>query len=428
MRISEADQIVQPLVSYMKKGPGIQDLEVAGSFRRRKETVGDIDLLAVCDKPEPLMRYFTEYEGARRIESAGETRGTIVLRSGLHVDLRVVPRPSYGAALYYFTGSKEHNVAIRKRGVERGLKINEYGVFRVPKGKAEDTGEPEEGERIAGETEESVFASVGLPFIPPELREDRGEIAAAEANRLPDLITRSEIRGDLQLHSTWSDGRDSIRAMAEACRDLGYQYFSVTDHSQRVRVTGGMDEAKLEEQWDEIDEVRRQVEGIHLFRSMEVDILRDGSLDLDDEHLRGLDIVLVSVHSYMSLPKKAQTDRIVKAISHPSVHILAHPTGRRINLRPPYDVDVEEVLRAAKENHVAVELNANPERLDLDDVHVFRARELGVPVVISTDAHATEHLEYMRYGVEQARRGWLEKGDVLNTRTLKQLRTWLEKK
>jgi DNA polymerase (family 10) len=375
------------------------------------------------------MEHFTRYEGASRVEAAGETRGTIVLRTGLHVDLRVVPRESYGAALHYLTGSKEHTVAVRKRAVERGLKVNEYGVFEVlSEQDARDGSEPDGGRRVAGATEEEVFESVGLAWIPPELRENRGEIEAAQASGLPDLVTPEDIRGDLQMHSTWSDGKESIRSMAGACHDRGYDYMSITDHSQRVAVTRGMDEEKVEEQWKEIAGLRRRLKGIHLFTSMEVDILRDGSLDLDDEHLARLDIVLVSVHSFMDLSRTAQTDRIVKALSHPAVHILGHPTGRRINKRPPYDVDIDEVLKAAREHHVAVELNANPERLDLSDLHALRARELGVPVVISTDAHALKDLEYMRYGVDQARRGWLERRDVLNTKTLKQLQAWLAKK
>jgi DNA polymerase (family 10) len=422
--ISEADQLANPLLEHMSRAPGIEKLEVAGSYRRRKETVGDLDVLAVCKEPGPVMRHFTEYDRAERVESAGKTRGTIVLRSGLHVDLRIVPRASYGAALYYFTGSKEHNIAIRKRGMDRGLKINEYGVFRVRTGKSGKAG-AEEGERVGGREEQDVFDAVGLAWTPPELRENRGEIEAAEKDALPDLVELDDIRGDLQMHSTWSDGKQSIREMAEACRERGYAYMAITDHSKRVTVAGGMDEARAEEQWEEIDRVRAEVDGIDILRSMEVDILLDGSLDLDEEHLERLDVVVVSVHSFMDLPKRQQTRRIVKAIGHPAVHILAHPTGRLVNVREPYDLDLEEVLHAAREHHVAVELNAHPERLDLSDVHVFRARELGVPVVIDTDAHSTDGLRFMRYGVEQARRGWLESKDVLNTKTIRQLRKWL---
>lgn len=423
--IAVADQLVRPLLTHMADAPGVESLDVAGSYRRRKETVGDIDLLAVCEEPGPVMEHFTAYERASRVESAGDTRGTIVLRGGLHVDLRIVPRESYGAALHYFTGSKEHNIAVRRRGVERGLKINEYGVFRVPKGKSAGKGRPDEGRRVGGDEEGDVFAAVGLDWVPPELRENRGEIEAAERKALPDLVELDDIRGDLQMHSTWSDGKASIREMAEACRELGYAYMAITDHSRRVTVAGGMDEKKAERQWKEIARVRKEVDGIHIFRSMEVDILKDGSLDLDDEHLEELDIVLVSVHSFMDLTKKQQTARIVKAISHLAVHILAHPTGRMVNVREPYEVDLEEVLHAAKEHGVAVEANAHPERLDLGDIHIHRARELGVPVVIDTDAHSPDGLRFMRYGLDQGRRGWLEKKDVLNTKTLGQLEKWL---
>ncbi|NIP57278.1 MAG: DNA polymerase III, partial [Gemmatimonadetes bacterium] len=253
--ISEADQLVKPLLEYMERAPGIEKLEVAGSYRRRKETVGDIDILAVCDESGPVMEHFTEYDAVKRVEAAGETRGTIVLRTGLHVDLRIVPAESYGAALHYFTGSKEHNVAVRKRGVERGLKINEYGVFEVPKGKEAEETEPTEGKRVGGDEEDDVFGTVELVWIPPELRENRGEIEAAEEDELPDLVEVDDIRGDLQMHSTWSDGKASIREMAEACRERGYAYLAITDHSQRVSVTGGMDEERAEEQWEEIEEV-----------------------------------------------------------------------------------------------------------------------------------------------------------------------------
>jgi len=427
--LAEADALVEPLLAYMDEAPGLQRIEVAGSYRRRKETVGDVDLLVVSAEPGGVTDHFVSYPRVERVEMAGESRATVVLRTGLQVDLRVVPGEAYGAALHYFTGSKEHNVAIRKRGVERGLRINEYGVFRVEEDEAPreaEEADPEAGERVGGETEADVFEAVGLVWIPPELREDRGEIEAAAGGELPELVTGEEIRGDLQMHSTWSDGKHSIRAMAEACRDRGYAYMAITDHSQRVTVAGGLDAERLEAQWAEIDGVRKEVEGLEIFRSMEVDILRDGSLDLDEEHLTGLDLVLVSVHSYFDLPRGEQTQRIVRALAHPEVDILAHPTGRRINRRDPYEVEIEEVLSAAREHGVAVELNAHPERLDLKDLHVYRARELGVPVVISTDAHAREDLRYMRYGVEQARRGWLEASDILNARSLEGFRAWLE--
>ena len=425
-RLGDADRWVEPLLEYMRGAPGVEELDVAGSYRRRKETVGDIDLLVVCDDAGPVMEHFTSYDLVERVTEAGETRGSVVLRPGLQVDLRILPGESYGAALQYFTGSLEHNVKLRKRALDDGLRVSEYGVFEIPEGVDPDEMEPGEGERVAGETEEGVYEALGLVWMPPELREDRGEIEAAGEDDLPDLVELSDVRGDLQMHSTWSDGKNTIETMARACQERGYEYMAITDHSRRVSVAGGLDEDELEEQWREIDGIEEDLE-IEILRSLEVDILKDGSLDLDDEHLEQLDLVLVSVHSYMDLDEAEQTERIVTAVSHPAVHVLAHPTGRRINERQPYDLDVEAVLEAAREHDVAVELNANPERLDLSDRHAFRARELGVPVVISTDAHSTDNLRYMEYGVAQARRGWLEPDDVLNTRSLSELESWLDR-
>ncbi len=425
-RLGDADRWVEPLLEYMGEAPGVEELDVAGSYRRRKETVGDIDLLVACDDAGPVMEHFTSYDLVERVIEAGETRGSVVLRPGLQVDLRILPGESYGAALQYFTGSLEHNVKLRKRALDDGLRVSEYGVFEIPEGVDPDEMEPGEGERVAGETEEGVYEALGLVWMPPELREDRGEIEAAGEDELPDLVELSDIRGDLQMHSTWSDGKNTIETMARACQERGYEYMAITDHSRRVSVAGGLDEDELEEQWKEIDGFEGDLD-IEILRSLEVDILKDGSLDLDDEHLEKLDLVLVSVHSYMDLDGAEQTERIVTAVSHPAVHVLAHPTGRRINERQPYDLDVEAVLEAAREHDVAVELNANPERLDLSDRHVFRARELGVPVVISTDAHSTDNLRYMEYGVAQARRGWLEPDDVLNTRSLSELKKWLDR-
>lgn len=427
-RLVDADQFVRPLLEYMGEVKGIEEMEVAGSYRRRRETVGDIDLLVVCEDPEPVMRHFTSYPRVARVDRAGDTRGTVILQSGLQVDLRILPRRSYGAALHYFTGSKEHNIAVRKLGVQKRLRISEYGVFRVPEGVSEEELGPEDGERAGGEREEDVFRAVGMPWVPPELRENRGEVEVALEGRLPRLITRKDMRGDLQMHSTWSDGKNTIEEMARAAAELGYEYIAITDHSPAVTVAGGLGPAELEAQWEEIEAVRERVPDIALFRSMEVDIRKDGALDLPDEYLERLDLVLVSVHSYMELDKTAMTDRIVRAISHPEVDILAHPTGRILNRREPYEVDMEAVLQAAAELDVAVELNANPERLDLSDIHVFRARELGVKLSVATDAHSVENLRYMAYGVDQARRGWLARGDVVNTLPLTRFRRWLARR
>ncbi|MBI4521274.1 MAG: DNA polymerase/3'-5' exonuclease PolX [Gemmatimonadetes bacterium] len=427
-RLVDADQLVRPLVDYMRGAEGIEKLEVAGSYRRRRDTIGDIDLLAVCDDAGPVMRHFTAYPGVARVQGSGGTRGTVILKSGLQVDLRIVPRRAYGAALHYFTGSKEHNIAVRTLGVQRGLRISEYGVFRVPKGAKEEDLGPESGERIGGAREEDVFRAVGLKWIPPELRENRGEIEAAQNDRLPDLITLEDIRGDLQMHSTWSDGKNTIEEMARAAAALGYEYIAITDHTPAVGVAGGLKPGDIEEQWEEIGRAQQVVPGITIFRSMEVDILRDGSLDLADEYLERLDLVVVSIHSHMHLGKREMTERILKAVRHPQVDILSHPTGRRINEREPFEMDMEVVLAAAHEQGVAVELNAHPERLDLSDVHVFRARELGLKIAIDTDAHSVDNLRNMSYGIDQARRGWLEAGHVINTLPLQRFRKWLTRR
>jgi len=405
--LPEAERSVEPLLAYLREIPEVERLEVAGSYRRRKETVGDVDLLAIASQPVPVMERFRGYAQVDKILMAGDTRSTVVLGSGLQVDLRVVPAECYGAALVYFTGSKEHNVKLRRRAVERGLRISEYGVFEVH--------EDVPGDCVAGREEADVYATVGLAWISPELREDRGEIEAAAAGRLPHLIRVEDLRGDLHMHSTWSDGRNSIEEMVEACVAKGYEYMVISDHSKSLAMTGGLDAYRLREQWKEIDEVRARHPEIRILRSMEVDILGDGSLDLEDEMLAGLDLVLVSLHSRLDLPAAQQTERVLRALEHPEVNIFCHPTARLINRRKPAEFDVEIVLRRAAELGVAVELNSSPSRLDLKDAHLVLARELGCKVVIDTDSHRTRELELMRYGVEQARRAGLGPRDVLNT-------------
>jgi len=309
--------------------------------------------------------------------------------------------------------------------VRERLRVNEWGVFRVPEGADPDTLDKDEGERLAGETEEGVYEALGLSWVPPALRENRGEIEVAREGPLPRLVELGDVRGDLQMHSTWSDGKTSIEEMARACAALGYEYLAVTDHSQAMAMVQGLTPEKARAQWQEVEEVRELVPEIAILTSAEVDILKDGDLDLPDDVLEALDLVVISVHSFMDQDRKTMTRRVLRAMAHPAVDILAHPTGRRINRREPFELDVEAVLEAATEHQVAVELNANPRRLDLNDVHVHRAKELDVPVVISTDAHSPAGLTDMRFGVDQARRGWLEAADVLNTRTLTEFRSWL---
>jgi DNA polymerase (family 10) len=428
-QIHEAEQLIEGLLRWVRMAPGVEEIEIAGSLRRRKETIGDVDILARCEGDgTPAVDHFVAFDGAARVLGAGPTKGSIVLHSGLQVDLRVIPTRSFGSALVYFTGSKEHNVALRTGAVRQGLRVNEWGVFRIPEGEDPETLGKEGGERLSGKTEEEVYASLGMAWVPPVLRENRGEVEAALEGRLPKLVELDDIRGDLQMHSTWSDGKASIEEMARACEKLGYEYFALTDHSQAMAMVQGLTPERAREQWDEIDEVRERVKGIEIFRSVEIDILKDGSLDMPDEILEELDVVVISVHSFMDQDRKTMTERVLKAMAHPSVDILAHPTGRIINRRESFELDVEAVLAAAAELQVAVELNANPNRLDFSDVHVHRAKELGVPVVISTDAHSPAGLENMRFGVDQARRGWLEAADVLNTKSLKQFRTWMERR
>lgn len=434
--LGEADRVVEPLLEYLRGAEGLERLEVAGSYRRRKETIGDFDLLAIAADPEPVIEHFAAYPGFARIDAQGDTKCTAILRAGFQVDLRVVSRKSFGAALVYFTGSKEHNIKLRKIAVEKGLRVSEWGVFKSERkagkgGKgARGAGaeaaaasaadvpdnDPWAGEWIAGKEEKDVYAAVGLKFVPPELREDRGEIELASAGKkLPRLIEIGDLCGDLQMHSTWSDGENTLEQMHAACAARGYQYFAITDHSQALAMVRGLDEERLKRQWREISRIEKRHPETRLLKSMEVDILADGRLDLSDELLFKLDLVLVSVHSRFDLPPDEQTARILRAIRHPAVHVLAHPTGRRLGKREAMRFDVDGVLREAAKLGVAVELNANPGRLDLKDVHVMRARELGCKIVISTDAHSTADLDLMRYGVEQARRAWLRSADVLNT-------------
>src|SRR6266545_1504296 len=406
MLLADAEQFVEPLLDWLRQSRDLERLEVAGSYRRRRETVGDIDLLAVAKRPAAVMKHFLAHAWIEKVAMSGDTRATVILGSGLQVDLRAVPPESYGAALVYFTGCKEHNVKLRRRGVERGLRISEYGVFR-------------DDEWIAGREEADVYGAVGLAWIPPELREDQGEIEAAvlsgKKSRLPRLIRQEDLKGDLHMHSTWSDGRSSIEEMVEACAARGYEYMVISDHSKALAMTGGLDAYRLREQWKEIDEVRERHPEIRILRSMEVDILADGALDLEDEMLAGLDIVLVSLHSRFDLPESQQTERVLRALEHPEVSIFCHPTARLINRRKPVEMDMDVVLARAAKLGVAVELNSNPHRLDLKDSHLRLAKELGCKVVISTDSHRPRELDLMRFGLEQARRAWLEPGDVLNT-------------
>ncbi len=415
LKLSAVESATESLLSYLRKIKGVKKVTAAGSYRRRMETVGDVDILVTHTGDSDVMERFVKYEDVDRIIAKGETKSTVVLRFGLQVDLRAVSGESYGAALHYFTGSKAHNIAIRQMGVKKNLKINEYGVFKGKK-------------RIAGKTEEEVYEQVGLPYIEPELREQRGEIEAAREGRLPRLIEIRKIRGDLHSHTNNTEGRNSIEEMAEAAQKKGYEYLAITDHSKRLSMTHGLDEKRLEEQIEEIDRLNRKLKDFTLLKGIEVDILEDGSLDLNNSVLKKLDLLVCSVHHKFNLSQKKQTERIIRAIeSSPVFTILGHPTGRIIGEREPYDVNMEQLMKVARDRNCALELNAQPERLDLNDIYCKMAKDMGVMIVISTDAHSTAGLDLMRFGIYQARRGWLESNNVLNSRNGKELQELLKK-
>lgn len=380
----------------------VDGVEVAGSIRRRKETVGDADILAISSRPEKVMDFFVSMPEVAHVLGKGKTKAMIKLKNGLDVDLRVVPEESFGAALNYFTGSKDHNVALRRIAQEKGLKLNEYGLFRG-------------SQRIAGKTEEEIYQVLGLSFIPPEIREDQGEIEAAKKGEIPDLVGYQDLRGDLQIQTTWTDGANSIEEMAEEARRLGLEYIAITDHTKGLAMTGGSDEEKLLRQMATIEKINRSLKGITVLKGAEVNINKDGSLDIKDEVLAELDVVGIAVHSHFNLPRREMTERIKRAMRNPNADILFHPTGRVIQKREPYDVDMDEIIRTAKETGTVLEVDAYPDRLDLKDEHVRKAIEAGVKLVIDSDAHSVNHVRFLEFGVAQARRGWARKNDILNT-------------
>ncbi len=412
IKLADAEQIAGPLQAYLEKTKGVKRVVVAGSFRRRKETVGDLDILVTCKQGSKVMDRFKSFEDVDEVLVKGDTKSSVRLRGGLQVDLRVVPEVSYGAALYYFTGSKNHNIALRRMAQKKGLKINEYGVFR---------GEGGDGDRIAGASEEEVLSAVDLPYIEPEMREDQGEIEAAREGKLPEIITLDDIRGDLHSHTKATDGRSSLWEMAEAARLLGYNYLAITEHSLAVRVARGLDRKRLEQQIEEIDELNEKFRGFRIIKGIEVNILEDGSLDLPDEVLKKLDLTVCAVHSGFDLSAEKQTERIIRAMDNPCFNILAHPAGRLINKRAACRLDMVKIIEEALDRGCFLELNAHPDRLDLNDQHCRLAKDRGLKIAISTDAHHSGALQNMRYGVYQARRGWLSKNDVINTRKVADL-------
>lgn len=409
---SIAAQYAQPLRDYLASVPGVTHVEIAGSYRRGRDTVGDLDLVVCGARGLDLAGALREYADLRQLVAAGPTRCTVVLRNGLQADLRLVRNESLGSALNYFTGSRDHNVRLRRRAQERGLKLNEYGLFRGR-------------ERIAGATEKGVFAALGLPWIAPELREDRGEIEAAERHELPKLIELTDLRGDLHAHTDASDGREPLSRMVSAAQALGLKFMAITDHSRHIGVVHGLDAGRLSRQIDTIDALNEKLHDFVVLKGAEVDILEDGSLALPDSILSKLDVVVVAIHTHFGLSEAKQTSRVLRAFERPYVSILAHPTGRLIGERPPYAIDVAKVLAAARARPCYLELNAQPARVDLDDVMCKAAREQGVLVSIGSDAHAGVELADLQNGVRQARRGWLTCADVLNARPLAQVRKLL---
>lgn len=413
VKLAVAAEYANALVDYLSAQPGVERVAVAGSFRRMRETVGDLDILVVASDGRALTERFAAYPDVEQRLALGPTKASVRLRSGLQVDLRVVARESFGAALVYFTGSKPHNIALRKLGLALGLKVNEYGVYRGAK-------------RIAGDTEASVYAALGLPPIPPELREDQGEIDAAKGRSLPRLVEYADLRGDLHAHTDATDGRDTLEAMVEAAQAAGLQYVAITDHSQRQAMSHGLDGPALLRQARKIARVRKQAT-IDVLHGIEVDILDDGALDLADAVLSRLDVVVAAVHAQFNLSRAKQTERILRALDNPWVDVLAHPTGRLIGEREPYDVDMAAVVAKARACGVHLELNAYPDRLDLTEVNCRMCKDSGVRVAIDSDAHSVRGFAMLRLGVGQARRGWLTADDVVNTRTLAELRPLLRR-
>jgi DNA polymerase (family 10) len=413
MRIDKAEREAFPLVERLRATPGVLRAEVAGSLRRLKDTVGDVDILVVAEgSAEPIMQAFAELPLVAVVLARGPTKTSVKTRSGLQVDVRVVPPESFGAALHYFTGSKEHNIRIRALGVKRGILINEYGIFDERGG----------GARIGGAEEIDVFRAVGLPFIPPELREDKGEIEAGLAGALPALITTADLHGDLHMHTTETDGRNSLEEMVLAAAELGRDYIAITDHSQNLKVAGGLDAERLAAQGKAIDALNERFGGRpRILRGIEADILLDGSVDLGPEVLGTLDWVIGSVHSHFDLPAAEQTRRIIAAMESGQIDVVGHPTGRLLEKRAPYAIDLEAIVAAAVRTGVALECNAYPDRLDLNDAGCRLARERGAFIVIDTDSHATSHLAGIGNGVRVARRGGLEPRHVLNTRSAAEL-------
>ncbi len=408
--------VVEELVSYLKESKLVDQIEVCGSYRRKKETVGDIDILVTTSQAEKLMDYFISYKNVIYVYGKGPTKTMVRLSNNLDVDLRVVDKNSFGAALAYFTGSKEHNIKIREIAIKKGWKLNEYGLF--------DSNE----KVIAGKTEEEIYEKLGLQWIPPEMRENKGEIELALKNKLPKLIDYDSLKGDLQVQTNWSDGQNSIEEMVKEAIKLKLEYVCITDHTKSLSVAGGLDEKRILEQFKEIDRLNKKYKGkITILKGAEVNINKDGSLDISDEILAQMDFVGAAIHTYFDLPRNIQTERLKRAMLNPYVNCIFHPTGRIINKRPAYEIDIDEIINFAKKTKKILEIDAYPDRLDLKDDHIKKCVEKGVKMVIDSDAHSILHLKFLSLGIAQARRGWAEKKDILNTLNLKEFLSYLNK-
>ncbi len=409
--ISEALQEAERIIEYMKKSKGVKRIEYAGSLRRAQDNIGDVDILVTVKDPEKsreaVIDHFVSYDEVLTVIAKGDTKSSLILESGIQVDLRVIADESFGAAMHYFTGSKSHNIAIRDIAKKKGLKVSEYGVFKGEK-------------MIAGKTEEDLFKAIGLPYIIPELRQNNGEIEyALKHKKFPKFVEMADIKGDLHCHSNYSDGKNTIEEMANAFISMGYEYFAITDHSSLVGIVNGMGSKEIKKQWKEVDSLNKKLKGkIKIFKGCEVDILKDGSLDFSDDILKELDVVIISAHMYARLDDKDQTARLIAAIENPYSTIMGHPTGRLINKRPEMNFNMEKIIDACVENGVALEINSSPSRLDLVDKYLKIAKDKGVKFAIGTDSHSVDQVDFMSFGVGIARRGWLESNNILNTKSL----------
>jgi DNA polymerase (family 10) len=414
--------LVEELLDYLRKCEYIDKLEAAGSYRRRKETIGDVDILATSKKPEKVMDYFVKFPEIDYVYAKGPTKTMVRLKIGLDVDIRVVSEESFGAALAYFTGSKDHNIKLREIAMKKNWKLNEYGLF--------DKNE----KMIAGKTEEEIYEKLNMQFIPPEMRENRGEIELALENKLPKIIGYEDIKGDLHCHVKWKEkdgGSNTIEEMAEIAQKMGYEYLGIASHTKFLKIEHGLDEKDLELRDKDIDKINSkfkiQKSKFRILKGCEANILNDGSIDIDDETLKKLDFVIAGVHSNFKMPKEKMTERIIKAMKNPNVDIISHPTGRIIQRRDEYQIDFEKILKAAKETNTILEINSYPDRLDLNDINIKQAKEIGVKMVINTDSHNKDHMKFIELGIAQARRGWAEKEDIINCWPLEKLLKFFKK-